>query len=171
MQVSKYFWNSCNFSAYPQARSSAPCILLLEEIDLVCKKRKEAQRDMEARMTSQVLSSLEELEALPAEDPSGRVFVMGTTSRLEVIEERLRTPDRLGVDVALGIPDTNARRQILEKMCRGLKLDPATVNLDTLAKHTPGFVGSDIYALISAAVDEAEHRYEPDLDYSLRLFN
>ena len=90
-------------------------------MDVVAKRRENAQKDMELRVVSQLISSIDELNAAGFAGGEGGatggqegVFVVGATSRLEAIDPALRTGRRLGREIAMGIPDERARQKILE---------------------------------------------------------
>ena len=100
-------------------------ILFVDGVDVVAKRRENAQKDMELRVVSQLISSIDELNAAGfTEGEAGGgggggggqegVFVVGATSRLEAIDPALRTGRRLGREIAMGIPDERARQKILE---------------------------------------------------------
>jgi ribosome biogenesis ATPase len=134
---------------FDQAKGAAPCILFIDDVDVIAKRRADAQKDMEMRMVSQLISCLDELNAIGFES-EGRVFVIGATSRLESIDPALRTGRRMGREIALGIPDVKARTHILEVLCRDTALAPG-LDLQHLARLTPGYVGSDLDSLIAEA--------------------
>ncbi len=64
------------------------------------------------------------------------MVVLGATDRLEAVDPAVR--QKLEQEVAMGIPDQEARRKILEVRCKGIRLDEGTVDLDHLARMTPG---------------------------------
>ena len=79
---------------FDQAKLSAPCILFIDNIDVIAKKRENAQKDMEMRIVSQLLTSMDDLNKVGF-DQEGQVFVIGATSRLEVLDPALRIGERL----------------------------------------------------------------------------
>lgn len=79
---------------FERAKLSAPCILFIDNIDVIAKKRENAQRDMEMRIVSQLLTSMDDLNK-SGFDPEGQVFVIGATSRIETLDPALRTGERL----------------------------------------------------------------------------
>jgi len=84
-------------------------------------------------------------------------LVIGATNRLDSLDAALRRPGRFDREIALGFPDETTRQKILEVLCRNVKTDP---NLDWkfLAKNTPGYVGTDLMALVSEATVLARKR-------------
>eukprot|EP00095_Tigriopus_kingsejongensis_P002019 maker-scaffold419_size176504-snap-gene-0.36 protein:Tk02019 transcript:maker-scaffold419_size176504-snap-gene-0.36-mRNA-1 annotation:"nuclear valosin-containing isoform x3" len=149
---------------FEQAKASAPCILFIDGIDVIAKKRENAQRDMEMRIVSQLLSSMDDLNSAGFEAP-GQVFVLGATSRLETLDPALRIGERLEREIAMGIPDEKARLHILTVMCRQFFFE-SEFDFNLLARLTPGYVGSDLKALIKAAASFAEDRHFRALETS-----
>lgn len=107
---------------------------------------------MDIRILSQLIKSVDDLEK---ED---KVFIVGATDKLESIDPGLTIGDRLEESISIGIPDIKSRRKILEVILEGCSIEKERVNLDELAKLTPGFVGSDLRALIRKAAGNAENR-------------
>ena len=86
-----------------------------------------------------------------------QVLVIGATNRPDSLDAALRRPGRFDREIALGFPDETTRQKILEVLCRKEKTDP---NLDWkfLAKNTPGYVGTDLMALVCEATVLARKR-------------
>ena len=143
---------------FEQAKASAPCILFIDNIDVIAKKRENAQKDMELRIVGQLLTSMDDLNKVGLE-PEGQVFVIGATSRLETLDPALRIGERLERDVAMGIPDEKARVHILTVMCRNLSFSQDTELFKSLSRLTPGYVGSDLKSLIKCAANFAVDRH------------
>ena len=80
-----------------------------------------------------------------------------TIIRADTIDPALRRAGRFDREIALGIPDTAARRQILGVLCRNLRLE-AGADLDSLAHLTPGYVGADLTSLTREAAMAAVNR-------------
>lgn len=87
---------------------------------------------------------------LSKKENGNRVLVVGATNRPDALDPALRRAGRFDREVALGIPDKEARRQILAVHTEKVKLSP-DVDLNRLASLTPGFVGADLVALIREA--------------------
>uniref|UniRef100_A0A914YRI3 AAA+ ATPase domain-containing protein n=1 Tax=Panagrolaimus superbus TaxID=310955 RepID=A0A914YRI3_9BILA len=167
---------------FKKAAEQAPCILLLDEIDTLASKRESAQREMERRIVTQLLTSLDELNKFPdhkkeneeenestedvkviesEEDLSSRlaryVLVVGTTNRPDTLDAAIRRAGRFDHEIGLGIPDEKARESILNILCKDMNIDPS-LTLKDIARLTPGYVGADIQALIREASMAAVHR-------------
>merc|ERR1719480_349056 len=117
---------------FDQALDSAPCVLFIDEIDCITPKRESAGKEMERRIVAQLLTCMDEL----GEKPDARVVVIGATNRADSLDPALRRAGRFDREIALGIPDSPARRRILEVMCRNLRLKAGT-DLGRLAHLTP----------------------------------
>ncbi|CAJ0581309.1 unnamed protein product, partial [Mesorhabditis spiculigera] len=161
---------------FEAAKRYSPCFLIIDDIDAITPKKETASREMERRIVTQLCNSLDELftrskdprleERLEfgadgdiklngndtPEDP--RVLVIGTTSRPDALDIGLRR--RFDLEIALGIPDEYAREKIISVICK-LPLDDS-INVKMLARWTPGYVGADLKALMSAAANCAISR-------------
>src|SRR5204862_6736533 len=78
--------------------------------------------------------------------PRGQVVVRGATNIPEVLAPALRRPGRFDREIEIGVPNTQARLQILKIHTRAMPLAP-DVNLQEIAEHSHGFVGADLEAL------------------------
>ncbi|KAI0084129.1 P-loop containing nucleoside triphosphate hydrolase protein [Irpex rosettiformis] len=133
---------------FEDAKRLAPCILFIDEIDAITPKRESAQREMERRIVAQFLTCMDELSL---EQTNNRpVIVIGATNRPDSLDAALRRAGRFDREISMGVPDDQARAQILRKLCSKLKLQ-GDFNFMALAKATPGYVGADLAALTSTA--------------------
>ncbi|KAK6489928.1 nuclear valosin-containing protein-like isoform X2 [Huso huso] len=139
---------------FDQAVTSAPCILFIDEIDAITPKREVASKDMERRMVAQLLTCMDDLNALAA---TAQVMVIGATNRPDSLDPALRRAGRFDREICLGIPDEGARVRILRTLCRKLKL-PESFDFQQLAHLTPGYVGADLMALCREAAMSAVNR-------------
>lgn len=105
-------------------------------------------------------------------DPDSRpgyVLVIGATNRPDAVDPALRRPGRFDREITLGVPDENARVQILKVLTRDLRLE-GSFDLLKLARSTPGFVGADLAALANKAgnlamkriIDERKSKFSSD---------
>jgi len=138
---------------FEEAIASSPCVLFIDEIDSITPKRENAQREMERRIVAQLLTCLDELNT----KPECQVVVIGATNRPDSLDPALRRAGRFDREIALGIPDTQARRKILEVLCRDLRLSVGT-DYARLALLTPGYVGADLTSLTREAAMAAVNR-------------
>ena len=125
---------------FEEAARHAPAILFIDEIDAVAPKRTEVIGDVEKRVVAQLLSLMDGFVA------RGQVIVIGSTNIPEVLDPALRRPGRFDREIEIGVPNTQARLQILKIHTRAMPLAP-DVDLREIAEHSHGFVGADLEAL------------------------
>ena len=134
---------------FDEAKSLAPCLVFFDEIDAITPKRDGgAQREMERRIVAQLLTSMDELSFEKMEGKP--VIVIGATNRPDSLDAALRRAGRFDREICLNVPNETSRYFILKKMASSLKID-GEIDFIKLAKLTPGFVGADLKALITAA--------------------
>jgi transitional endoplasmic reticulum ATPase len=125
---------------FEEAARHAPAILFIDEIDAVAPKRTDVAGEVEKRVVAQLLSLMDGFVA------RGQVIVIGATNIPEVLDPALRRPGRFDREIEIGVPNTQARLQILRIHTRAMPLAP-DVDLYEIAEHTHGFVGADLEAL------------------------
>ena len=125
---------------FEEAARHAPAILFIDEIDAVAPKRTEVAGEVEKRVVAQLLSLMDGFVA------RGQVIVIGATNIPEVLDPALRRPGRFDREIEIGVPNTQARLQILRIHTRAMPLAP-DVDLRQVAEHSHGFVGADLEAL------------------------
>src|ERR1700719_2479979 len=125
---------------FEEAARHAPAILFIDEIDAVAPKRTEVVGEVEKRVVAQLLSLMDGFVA------RGQVIVIGATNIPEVLDPALRRPGRFDREIEIGVPNTQARLQILRIHTRAMPL-AADVDLPEIAEHSHGFVGADLEAL------------------------
>ena len=125
---------------FEEAARRAPSILFIDEIDAVAPKRAEVSGEVEKRVVAQLLSLMDGFVS------RGQVVVIGATNIPEVLDPALRRPGRFDREIEIGVPNTQARLQILKIHTRAMPLAP-DVNLAEIAEHSHGFVGADLEAL------------------------
>lgn len=139
---------------FENAVKSSPCVLFIDEIDCITQNRDIANRDMERRIVSQLLSSIDKLNR----DPKGaQVLLIGATNRPDSLDPALRRAGRFDREVCMGIPNKESRHHILRFLCSKLRL-AEDICLREVASHTPGYVGADLLALIRESALSAVHR-------------
>ncbi|KQS43321.1 nuclear valosin-containing protein-like isoform X2 [Drosophila erecta] len=139
---------------FEQAIGYSPCVLFIDEIDAIGGNRQWASKDMERRIVSQLISSLDNLKA---NEFGQSVVVIAATTRPDVLDPGLRRIGRFDHEIAIHIPSRKERREILRIQCEGLSIDPK-LNYDKIAELTPGYVGADLMALVSRAASVAVKR-------------
>jgi len=144
---------------FRKAEEEAPSIIFIDELDAIAPKRSEVVGEVEKRVVAQLLALMDGLET------RGQVIVIGATNRPNALDPALRRPGRFDREIEIGIPDRNARREILQIHTRGMPLAD-DVDLDKLAEITRGYTGADLAALCREAAMKAIRRILPSIDFS-----
>lgn len=146
---------------FQQAQANAPSIIFIDEIDAIAPKREEVTGEVEKRVVAQLLTLMDGLEA------RGKVVVVGATNRPHAVDPALRRPGRFDREIEIGVPNTEARYEILQVHSRGVPLSE-DVDLRKIAEITHGFVGADLAALVKEAAMRALRRVLPKIDLSAK---
>ncbi|TBU46939.1 ribosome biogenesis ATPase RIX7 [Dichomitus squalens] len=133
---------------FEEAKRVAPCLLFIDEIDAITPKRESAQREMERRIVAQFLTCMDDMSW--EKNDNKPVIVIGATNRPDSLDAALRRAGRFDHEISMGVPDEEARAQILRVQSARLRLEGDFDYVD-LAKATPGYVGADLAALTGAA--------------------
>jgi len=144
---------------FRKAEEEAPSIIFIDEIDAIAPKRSEVTGEVEKRVVAQLLALMDGLET------RGQVIVIGATNRPNALDPAIRRPGRFDREIEIGIPDRNARREILQIHTRGMPL-AEDVDLSKLAEITRGYTGADLAALCREAAMKAIRRILPSIDFS-----
>ncbi|MBB4041896.1 cell division protease FtsH [Microvirga flocculans] len=132
---------------FEQARKKAPCLIFIDEIDAIGRKRggggSAADREFEATL-NQLLVEMDGFNTTQG------VIVIGATNRVDVLDPALLRPGRFDRQVHIGLPDISGREAILAVHARNVKLAEG-VSLASIAKGTPGFSGADLGNLLNEA--------------------
>lgn len=157
--ISKYYGESEQRlrEVFEEARTNAPAIIFIDELDSITPRREEVTGEVERRVVAQLLTMMDGLEH------RGQVVVIGATNRLDAIDPALRRPGRFDREIEIGVPAETDRNDILKIHTRGMPL-AEDVRLDVLAQQTHGFVGADLAALGREAAIRALRRYLPDIN-------
>ena len=134
---------------YKQARENAPCIVFIDEIDAVGRQRGTGSSNDEREQTLNQL--LVEMDGF---DENAGVFTLGATNRIDVLDRALVRPGRFDRKIELALPDFAGRKAILKVHARGKLLAPE-VDLEQVARRTPGMAGSSLKNLLNEAAIHA----------------
>ncbi len=135
-------------SLFKKARAKAPCIVFIDEIDAVGRKRHSNGGGGGEMEQDQTLNQL--LVEMDGFSPSEGVVVLAATNRTDVLDSALTRAGRFDRHVNISRPDINGRRAILDVHVKGREFAP-DVNLPDVAKSTPGLVGADLANIINEA--------------------
>jgi cell division protease FtsH len=132
---------------FDQAKKNSPCIVFVDEIDAVGRQRGAGLgggHDEREQTLNQLLVEMDGFET------NTHVIVIAATNRPDVLDPALLRPGRFDRHVTLDRPDIRGRRAILEVHARNKPFD-GQVDLEVLARQTPGFSGADLSNLINEA--------------------
>src|SRR5436853_805251 len=132
---------------FDQAKKNSPCIVFVDEIDAVGRQRGAGLGGGHDERELTLNQLLVEMDGF---DTNTHVIVIAATNRPDVLDPALLRPGRFDRHVTLDRPDIKGRRQILDVHARNKPLD-SSVDLDVLARQTPGFSGADLANLINEA--------------------
>jgi cell division protease FtsH len=133
---------------FKQAKSKAPCIVFIDEIDAIGKSRGQAMQISSNEERENTLNQL--LSEMDGFEPGDNMIVMASTNRPEVLDRALLRPGRFDRQVLVDRPDLNGRIEILKVHTRKLRLD-AELSLKKIASQTPGFSGADLANICNEA--------------------
>jgi cell division protease FtsH len=133
---------------FEQARKRAPAIIFIDEVDAIGQRRAGSGAVISNDEREQTLNQL--LAEMDGFEPSAGIVVLAATNRPEILDPALLRPGRFDRQVTIPLPNASERAAILAVHCRGKKL-AADVNLDAIARGTPGFSGADLANLTNEA--------------------
>jgi len=132
---------------FEQGKKSAPCIIFIDEIDAVGRQRGAGLgggHDEREQTLNQLLVEMDGFEG------NDGVILVAATNRPDVLDPALLRPGRFDRRVVVGKPDVKGREQILTVHARKTPMGPG-VNLNVIARQTPGFSGADLENLVNEA--------------------
>ena len=132
---------------FEQARKYQPCIIFIDEIDAVGRQRGAGVgggHDEREQTLNQLLVEMDGFK------PGTGIILLAATNRPDILDPALLRPGRFDRQVVVDRPDVNGRLAILKAHIKGKKISDE-VNLDVIARRTPGFVGADLANLVNEA--------------------
>lgn len=131
---------------FKEAEKVAPCIIFIDEIDSIGKSRDSQMQSNDER--EQTLNQL--LTEMDGFDTSKGIVILGATNRPEILDKALLRPGRFDRRVIVDRPDLKGRIAILNVHSKDVKMS-SNVNLESIAKGTPGAVGADLANIVNEA--------------------
>ena len=140
---------------FRQAKEKAPCIVFIDEIDAVGRARSKAAamggNDERENTLNQLLTEMDGFGS------NSGVIILAATNRVDVLDKALLRAGRFDRQIHVDLPDLNERKEVFGVHLRPIKIDN-TVDVDLLARQTPGFSGADIANVCNeAALIAARH--------------
>lgn len=139
---------------FEQAKKNAPCIVFIDEIDAVGRQRGAGLgggHDEREQTLNQLLVEMDGFS------PNEGIIVIAATNRPDILDPALLRPGRFDRQIVVDIPDIKGRKEILQVHGKGKPLEDE-VDLDVLARRTPGFTGADLSNLFNEAALLAARR-------------
>ncbi|HCR28671.1 MAG TPA: cell division protein FtsH, partial [Opitutae bacterium] len=130
---------------FEQGRKSAPCLIFIDEIDAVGRQRGAGLGGGNDEREQTLNSLLVEMDGF---DTTEGVIIMAATNRPDVLDKALLRPGRFDREVVIGLPDLKGREEILKVHAKRIKLSE-DVNLEDIARSSPGFAGADLANLLN----------------------
>ena len=147
---------------FEQAKKSAPCLVFIDEIDAVGRQRGAGLGGGHDEREQTLNQLLVEMDGF---DPNAGIILIAATNRPDILDPALLRPGRFDRRIVVDNPDSKGRRAILDVHARGKPLSE-DVNLELLAKHTPGFSGADLANLVNEAALLAARRNKKKITMS-----
>ncbi|CAL1713789.1 unnamed protein product [Somion occarium] len=145
---------------FSEARARSPCIVVLDEVDALCPRREEGPGgEVEKRVVAQMLTILDGVEDEADTDGKNRVVVVATSNRPNAIDPALRRPGRFDREIEIGIPDAEARYDILSVLLRKTPHSLTPKEIQNVAARAHGYVGADLSAVVREAGTAAIKRW------------
>ncbi len=132
---------------FKQARENSPCIIFLDEIDAVGRRRGSGMGGGHDEREQTLNAILVEMDGFGTDEG---IIVIAATNRPDVLDPALLRPGRFDREVAIELPDLEGREQILEVHLKRVKTGNDVV-VSTLARSTPGYSGADLAAIVNEA--------------------
>ena len=145
---------------FRQAKEKAPCIIFIDEIDAIGRARSKSPsmggNDERESTLNQLLTEMDGFGS------NSGVIILAATNRADILDKALLRAGRFDRQIHVDLPDLNERKAVFEVHLKPLKLDD-TVDIDLLARQTPGFSGADIANVCNEAALIAARHQKPSV--------
>jgi cell division protease FtsH len=146
---------------FKQAKDNSPCIIFLDEVDAIGRKRGASFAGGGHDEREQTLNAI--LVEMDGFDTNDQVIVVAATNRADILDQALTRPGRFDRQVIVPLPDLKGRADILKVHAKKVKINPSA-NLSRLARGTPMFSGADLAAIINEAALAATMSNKDDIE-------
>merc|ERR1712160_84880 len=136
---------------FGQAKKNTPCIIFIDEIDAVGRQRGGGQgggNDEREQTLNQILVEMDGFDGNPG------IITIAATNRIDILDSALLRPGRFDRKITVALPDFKGRAKILAVHSRGKPLEP-DVDLEAIARRTPGYSGASLENLMNEAAISA----------------
>ena len=142
---------------FAEGKKLSPCIIFIDEIDALGRQRGRSNDSATADQDQTLNQLLIEMDGF---DQSSSIVVMASTNRPDVLDRALTRPGRFDREIAVNLPDARGREAVLRVHARQLQLE-ADLDLNWIARGTPGFSGADLANLLNEAAIAATRDDSP----------
>ena len=146
---------------FEQAKKSSPCIVFIDEMDAVGRQRGAGIGGGHDEREQTLNALLVEMDGF---DNSQNVIVIAATNRPDVLDPALLRPGRFDRQIVVDVPDIRGRLGILKVHTKKVVINHRKVDLESLAKGTPGMVGADIANIVNEAALLAARKRKKSID-------
>eukprot|EP00567_Pseudictyota_dubia_P000463 CAMPEP_0197467670 /NCGR_PEP_ID=MMETSP1175-20131217/65684_1 /TAXON_ID=1003142 /ORGANISM="Triceratium dubium, Strain CCMP147" /LENGTH=684 /DNA_ID=CAMNT_0043003751 /DNA_START=322 /DNA_END=2376 /DNA_ORIENTATION=+ len=146
---------------FSQAKKNAPCIIFIDEIDAVGRQRGAGfagGNDEREQTINQILVEMDGFDGNPG------IITIAATNRVDILDQALLRPGRFDRKITVDLPDFKGRERILGVHARGKPLEP-DVDLEAIARRTPGFSGAQLENLMNEAAISAARKGKSTLGW------
>lgn len=147
---------------FDQAKKHAPCIIFIDEIDAVGRQRGAGLGGGHDEREQTLNQLLVEMDGFAANEG---IIVIAATNRPDILDPALLRPGRFDREITVDVPDILGRRQILEVHAKGKPM-ANDVDLEVVARRTPGFTGADLANVVNEAALLAARKNKNKIDLS-----
>ena len=152
---------------FEEARKLSPCVIFIDEIDALGRQRGRGNDSASADQDQTLNQLLVEMDGF---DQTSGVIVVASTNRPDILDNALTRPGRFDREIAVNLADVRGREEILKVHARNLTLEPG-LDLQWIARGTPGFSGADLAnllneAAIAATRDGSDAIGRPHVEYA-----
>ena len=144
---------------FEEAKKNAPCIVFIDEIDAVARRRGTGMGGGHDEREQTLNQMLVEMDGFGVNQG---IIVMAATNRIDILDPAILRPGRFDRQVVVGAPDAKGREEILQVHARGKKLAP-DVDLKDIANTTQGFTGADLENLLNEAALHAARKNKKEI--------
>ena len=146
---------------FEQGKQNQPCIIFIDELDAVGRQRGAGLGGGHDEREQTLNALLVEMDGFEANE---NIIVMAATNRPDVLDAALLRPGRFDRQIVVDVPDLKGRLGILEVHTKKIVLNKKNINLEDIAKGTPGMVGADLENIVNEAALLAARKNKKSVD-------
>ena len=148
---------------FEQGKQNQPCIIFIDELDAVGRQRGAGLGGGHDEREQTLNALLVEMDGF---EPNHDIILMAATNRPDVLDAALLRPGRFDRQVVVDVPDLKGRLGILKVHTKKILMNKRKVNLEAIAKGTPGMVGADLENIVNEAALLAARKKKRSVDMS-----